>query len=161
MRKFVILAAGLLAATAGAAEITVKTVVAEMNVRREAAGLPPLRSDDRLANAASDRMRDMEDQQYWAHVAPDGRRPFEWLRPRGYDFYYAGENLATGFETAEVLVESWMESKGHRDNIMSPIYQDCGVAIIDGSTVKRASGRSVVVLFGRLKTPPTQEAAKE
>lgn len=160
MRTFVLLISALAASNAGAAEITVKSVVAEMNVRRIAAGLPALRADDRLTQAADDRMRDMEEQSYWSHVAPDGRRPFERLRPRGYDFYYAGENLAAGFETTELLVDSWMESKGHRENILSPIYQDCGVSILEGSTTRRATGMSIVVLFGRLKAPPVQEASK-
>jgi uncharacterized protein YkwD len=60
-----------------------------------------------------------------------------------------GENLATGFETARLLVQSWMESPGHRANIMSSDYEDCGVAIIDGSTTGPANGKAIVVLFGR------------
>ncbi|HEU4521103.1 MAG TPA: CAP domain-containing protein, partial [Thermoanaerobaculia bacterium] len=144
-----------------AAEITRAAVVAEMNVHRAAAGLPPLREDDRLIRVANLRMRDMEELAYWDHVAPDGRTPFELLRPSGYQYQQAGENLASGFETAEVLVQSWMESKGHRDNILSPVYQDCGVAIIEGSTLGRSTGRSVVVMFGRAlpsASPPTQIA---
>jgi uncharacterized protein YkwD len=130
-------------------DITRDSVVAQMNRARAAAGLGPLHEDVRLDGAADDRMKDMEDQAYWAHVAPDGRAPFVWLKPHGYNFSNAGENLATGFETAEVLLESWMESPGHRENILSPLYQDCGVAIIDGSTKGRATGKSIVVLFGR------------
>ena len=132
-----------------AAEITREAVVAEMNVHRTAAGLPPLREDDRLIRVANLRMRDMEELGYWAHVAPDGRSPFELLRPSGYLYQSAGENLASGFETAELLVQSWMESKGHRENILSPVYQDCGVAIIEGATTGRSTGRSVIVMFGR------------
>ena len=134
---------------ASAADITRETVIAEMNVHRAAAGLPPLREDDRLIRVADLRMRDMLDLGYWAHVAPDGRSPFELLRPSGYLFQSAGENLASGFETAELLVQSWMESKGHRDNIMSATYQDCGVAVIEGATTGRATGKSVIVMFGR------------
>ncbi|HVS32503.1 MAG TPA: CAP domain-containing protein [Thermoanaerobaculia bacterium] len=120
-----------------------------MNVRRGAAGMPALLEETRLSQAAADRMQDMEEQGYWNHVDPHGRSPFQWLRPRGYDFSYAGENLAAGFETAEIMVDGWMESKGHRDNIMSPIYSQCGVAVIDGATTGRGTGRSVVVLFAR------------
>jgi len=130
-------------------DITRDSVVAQMNRARAEAGLGPLHEDVRLDGAAEDRMKDMEEQAYWAHVAPDGRTPFVWLKPHGYNFSNAGENLAAGFETAEVLLESWMESPGHRDNILSPLYQDCGIAIIDGSTKGRATGKSIVVLFGR------------
>lgn len=104
-------------------------------------------------------MHDMEDLGYWAHESPDGRAPFVWLRPRGYVYSNAGENLASGFETSEVLVESWMESPGHRDNILSPMYMDCGVAIIDGATTGRATGKSIVVLFGRQMVMPVESAS--
>ena len=139
----------LTANRAGAADITLESVVEQMNAYRTAAGLDPLRADERLTRAATMRMRDMEDLGYWDHVAPDGRSPFDMIRPTGYRFQAAGENLARGFETVELLVQSWMESKGHRANILSPVYQDCGIAVLEGSTMGRATGRSIVVLFGR------------
>ncbi len=149
MPKFLLMAIALVATNAFAADITRSSVVAEMNFRRVAFGLPSLHEDARLDQAADDRLTDMEDQEYWAHVSPEGREPFTWLKPRGYDFHYAAENLAAGFDTAEILVDAWMESKGHRANILSPLYQDCGVAVVEGSTIRRAAGKSVVVLFGR------------
>lgn len=130
-------------------EITVANVIAEMNVYRAEKGLPPLVAETRLTKAADDRMQDMEELGYWAHVAPDGRSPFIWLKTNGYTHAYAAENLATGFETVRILVEGWMESPGHRANIMSPLYNQCGVAIIDGATNERRTGKSVVVLFAR------------
>lgn len=154
MRKLLLIAAAMLAMPAFASDITRASVVAEMNVRRATFGLPPLHEDDRLDAAATDRMTDMEDQGYFDHVSPDGREPFVWLRPHGYDYQFAGENLASGFDTAEVLLDAWMESKGHRENILSPFYRDCGVAIIDGLPNGRASGKSVVVMFGRPKPAP-------
>ena len=100
--------------------------------------------------AAEDRMREMIEIGYWSHESPEGRSPFFWLALRGYRFGFAGENLARGFETAQLLVDSWMESKGHRENIMSANFADCGIAVLEGSTTGRASGKSIVVLFGRL-----------
>jgi uncharacterized protein YkwD len=138
----------LVATPALASDITRASVVAAMNEYRAEHHLPPLREDLRLDAAADDRMRDMEDQGYWAHESPDGRSPFTWLEPHGYLFHYAGENLATGFETTELLVAGWMESPGHRDNILSPHFEDCGIAIIDGLTMRRAKGKSIVVMFG-------------
>ena len=132
-----------------AADITPAAIVGSMNEARAQAHLPPLREDGRLDAAAAERMRDMEEQGYWAHQSPDGRSPFVWLLPHGYSFRSAGENLACGFETNELLMAGWMESKGHRENILSPDYADCGVAVIDGSTTGRASGKSIVVMFGR------------
>jgi uncharacterized protein YkwD len=136
------------AAPAFATDITKASVVTAMNEQRAQFGLRPLHEDPRLDAAAADRMRDMEELSYWGHESPDGRSPFFWMQPHQYIYRFAGENLATGFETAELLVGGWMESKGHRDNILSPDYEDCGIAIIDGGTVRRVTGKSVVVMFG-------------
>jgi uncharacterized protein YkwD len=132
-------------------EINIENVLALMNAYRAEEGLSPLAVDERLARAADDRMRDMEELAYWAHEAPDGRSPFVWLHARGYLYRYAAENLATGFETAPLLVSSWMESPGHRANIMSGDFEHCGIAIIEGSTKGPATGKSIVVLFGSAK----------
>ena len=132
-----------------ASEITAGAIVDSMNASRAQAHLPPLREDSRLDAAAAERMRDMEENGYWAHESPDGRPPFVWLVPSGYLFREAGENLACGFETNELLMTGWMDSKGHRDNILSPDYADCGIAVIDGATTGRATGKSIVVMFGR------------
>ena len=129
--------------------ITIENVIELMNVERAAYGLHPLAADPRLTQAADDRMQHMEEEGFWAHRSPDGVTPFTWLRVRAYDFERAGENLASGFETARLLVESWMESPGHRANILSPDFADCGIAIIDGSPTGPAVGKSVVVLFGK------------
>jgi uncharacterized protein YkwD len=134
-------------------EITVENVVTLMNDYRAARGVAPLRADAQLMTAANDRMRHMEDESYWNHDSPDGVTPFVWLKVRDYDYQYAGENLATGFETARLLVESWMESPGHRDNILSTDFEDCGIAIIDGTTTGPGNGKSVVVLFGATRSP--------
>lgn len=128
-------------------EINIDNVVALMNEYRAEQGLQPLRADERLTKAAHDRVRHMEDLGYWSHTAPDGMSPFVWLMARDYAYSTAAENLASGFETARILVESWMESPGHRDNIMTPEFTDCGIAIIDGTTTGPATGKSIVVMF--------------
>lgn len=147
-------------------EITPENVLAQMNAYRAEAGLAPLRIETRLTKAAQDRMRDMEDGAYWSHESPSGLSPFTWLTLREYTFQAAAENLASGFETVRLLVSSWIESPGHRDNIMSPMYEDCGIAIIEGATKGRAMGKSVVVLFGKplrqpesTSRPPAPSAA--
>ncbi len=129
--------------------ITVGSVLAEMNRVRAAHGLAPFRDDFRLRAAAEDRMSDMIELAYWSHESPDGQSPFVFVPLRGYRHKTLGENLASGFETVELLVESWMESKGHRENLLNPEFVDVGIAVIDGSTLKRATGRSVVVIYGR------------
>jgi uncharacterized protein YkwD len=161
MPRFLFVVLLALAAPLLASDITPQSVLSEMNVYRAKSGAAPLHFDARLTAAAEDRMRDMEDLEYWAHDAPDGRPPFVWFKARGYDFQFAGENLATGFETTEVLVQGWMESPGHRANILSGDYDDVGIAVIDGSTTRRATGKSIVVLFGRTRMPQVQQTAKK
>lgn len=130
-------------------EITPQSVITLMNHYRSLNQLPPLQSEERIMKAAEDRMRDMEELGYWSHEPPDGRSPFFWLKYRSYRFTRAGENLARGFETADLLVTSWMDSSGHRENILGAEYHHVGVAVIDGATTGRYPGKSVVVLFGR------------
>lgn len=154
MIKRLILLLLVVAAPVLAEDITPASIVAAMNEQRAQLGLRPLREDPRLDAAAADRMRDMEEIGYWAHESPDGRSPFLWLRPHKYLYRFAGENLAAGFESLELLIGGWMESKGHRENILSPDYEDCGIAIIDGGTVRRAAGKSVVVMFGTAMPSP-------
>jgi uncharacterized protein YkwD len=153
MKRFLFFTLAIGIATAATAtdfsnEITVENVIALMNEHRAERSLPPLHHDADLAKAAEDRMRDMEDGGWWSHVSPEGTSPFTWLRVRDHDFTFAGENLAVGFETARLLVSSWMESAGHRQNILGGQFSDCGIAIIEGSTKGPTNGKSVVVLFG-------------
>ncbi|HKR65189.1 MAG TPA: CAP domain-containing protein [Thermoanaerobaculia bacterium] len=148
--KLVLLLALCVAAFSLAAEeITPESVLRLMNDYRAERGLAPLHEDVNLMRAARDRMRDMEDGGWWSHESPEGVSPFVWLAARDYPYAFAGENLACGFETAGLLVESWMESPGHRANILGTQYSDCGIAIIEGSTKGPAAGKSVVVMFGK------------
>lgn len=139
-------------------EITAENVIRLMNEERAKAALPPLRADVKLTLAADDRMQHMEEEAFWNHESPEGLSPFTWIRERQYDYRTVGENLASGFETARVLVESWMESPGHRANIMSHAFEDCGISIIEGSTKGPAVGKSIVVMFGKKKDAAPQRA---
>lgn len=149
--------------TSVAAEITPETILENLNRKRVELDLPPFRRDFRLDDAAEDRLGDMIEMRYWAHLAPDGRRPFTWMTARGYRYIRAAENLAAGFDTPALLVDSWMESAGHRENVLEPEFVDVGIAVLDGSTVRRSSGRSVVVLFGRelIAAPISPRAASD
>ena len=141
-------------------EITAANVLRLMNEYRAGEGLAPLRDDQLLHLAAADRMRHMEEESFWSHDSPTGLRPFYWLDQRQYPYRTAGENLAYGFETARLLVQSWMESRGHRANILSAEYEECGIAIIDGSTLGPATGKSVVVMFGSKRASAQMTATR-
>lgn len=132
-------------------EITRASVLAAMNAARAKHHLPPYREDDRLDRAARARMNEMERDGYWGHYPPDGSNPFTLLRLNGYDYRLAGENLAKGVESAELLVEEWLGSPGHRQSVLSPDYTDVGIAFIVGGTTDRVQGKSVIVVFAKEK----------
>jgi len=71
---------------------------------------------------------------YWAHSSPDGTTPWVFIKNAGYEYLYAGENLARGFSSASDVVNAWMNSKaGHRENLLSPNYDDVGFAVVTGT----------------------------
>ena len=118
------------------------------NRERAARGLTPLRLNERLTLAATDRMRDMFEKHYFDHTSPDGIDPFSWIDKRGYRYSAAGENLAVGYPTAADIVDGWMKSPAHRVNVLNKHFEDLGVAVMPGSPTNRRIGPTVVVLYG-------------
>jgi hypothetical protein len=110
-------------------------VVDLVNVEREAQGLHPLISDENLASAARDHSEDMGLQGYFDHDSLDGRHFYDRIVDAGYAYSYCGENIAAGYSTPEAVVQGWMDSTGHRTNILNPNFCDIGVgyAYIPGS----------------------------
>ena len=122
-------------------------LVDEMNRERAAHGLGPLRLNDDLTLAAQDRIADMFDQRYFAHVAPDGTQPFTWVSRRGYRYRAVGENLAVGYPTAARVVRGWMESPGHRANILQRNFEEIGIAVANGAPVRGYGGPTIVAIY--------------
>lgn len=112
--------------------ISTVDLLADTNIERAKADLPPLQTDDRLTQAAYLKAQDMLDKQYWAHQAPDGTTPWYWFGRTGYNYAYAGENLAKNFATAKAATVAWMASPAHRENIMDTQYTNVGFAVVDG-----------------------------
>jgi uncharacterized protein YkwD len=125
-----------------------ETLVAAMNRERAARGLGPLRLNPTLSDAASDRIGDMFAKRYFDHVSPDGVQPFVWATRRGYRYRLIGENLAVGFRGTSV-VDGWMRSPGHRENILQRGFDEVGIAIADGAPQRGYKGPTVVAMYGR------------
>jgi uncharacterized protein YkwD len=123
------------------------SIISAMNRERAAYGLPPLRINVELTEAANDRIDDLFAHHYFAHVSPQGLQPFVWAERRGYDYHAMGENLATGYSPREV-VDGWMHSPDHRANILGRDFNEVGVAIAPGSPVHAEGGPTVVALYG-------------
>lgn len=103
------------------------------NQQRQNNSLPPLTDNSELDQAAANKASDMFAKDYWAHDAPDGTTPWSFIKAAGYNYVYAGENLARGFNSAQDVVNAWMASPEHRQNILSPHYQNVGFAVATGS----------------------------
>ncbi len=100
------------------------------NVEREKEGLDTLKQNNLLMQAATAKLNHMFDEQYFEHVAPSGEDVSYWADRSEYEYITVGENLALGnFEDSEDMVEAWMESPGHRANILKDGYEEIGVAV--------------------------------
>jgi uncharacterized protein YkwD len=137
--------------TSAPANTATHAIVAAMNKERASRGLRPLRLNDRLSLAANDRITDMFSKHYFAHVSPDGVQPFVWAQQRGYRYRLIGENLAVGYRGTAV-VEGWMRSQGHRENILQRGFDEVGIAIADGAPRRGYKGPTVVAMYGASTT---------
>lgn len=129
--------------------LSAEALVAAMNRERAAAGLAPLRLNEALCEAADDRMRDMFTKHYFEHVSPDGIDPFTWVDKRGYNYRQIGENLAVGYRTAGDVVDGWMHSEHHRENVLGAGYEEIGICVAEGAPRKPFGGPTVVALYGK------------
>src|SRR3989338_5891271 len=125
------------------------------NKDRVAAGNAKLVFDANLAKAAQAKANDMAAKSYFAHVSPDGKTPWHWLDLVGYNYSYAGENLAINFSDSIDVEEAWMNSPEHHANIVKPQYTRIGIATAQG--VYEGKDTTFVVQF--FATPPTEAVA--
>jgi len=103
------------------------------NKDRAANGIPSLTLDGHLSQAAQMKADDMAAKGYFAHVDPDGNQPWYWFQKAGYDYAYAGENLAVNFTDSEDVEEAWINSPTHHANIMKAQYTRIGIGVAQGT----------------------------
>jgi uncharacterized protein YkwD len=122
------------------------------NKQREINGLEPLSETSLLGQSAKIKAEDMLENEYFAHEAPNGDGVAELASEVGYSYIIIGENLAMGnFEDDQVLVQAWMDSPGHRANILKEEYTQIGVGIKEGIY----KGESVWMAVQHFGTPQT------
>jgi uncharacterized protein YkwD len=110
-----------------------QAIIEATNKERELQGLKPLAENSKLNNAAELKLKDMFDRQYFEHQSPDGHGPSYLAEQTGYTYIVIGENLALGnFRNDAALVTAWMESPGHRANILHTRFMEIGVAVGQG-----------------------------
>lgn len=150
-------------ADAAVPSLTATGVLTWTNVERYRAGLPILHSDPKLSSVALHKMQDMFNRQYFAHEAPTGEDVSDLVQAAQYEYLSVGENLAVGdFASSREVVEAWMDSPGHRANILATKFSEIGVAA-GRSTYKGRTVWMVVQTFGlpRSICPTTHHDLKD
>lgn len=132
---------------AQASSITKDNLIQLTNQERQKYGMPSLTENARLNSAALAKANNMFQLQYWDHFGPNGETPWQFIKGSGYSYVYAGENLAKGFKSSEGVVQAWMASPTHRDNILSGNYREIGIATLDG-VLNGEQVTLVVQMFG-------------
>ncbi|MEK7594984.1 MAG: CAP domain-containing protein [Patescibacteria group bacterium] len=118
------------------------------NEERRKNNKPVLELNSDLSRAAEAKARDMFKNDYWAHVSPKGTEPWYFFNSVGYDYVYAGENLAKNFTDSKGVVNAWMNSTSHRDNILNQNYTQIGFAVVNGE-LNGYKTTLVVQFFGK------------
>lgn len=119
-----------------------------VNARREQHGLTPLLSSKKLRQSACAKARAMLNRDYWAHTSPAGITPWYWFERVGYKYDRAGENLATGFDTIQNIVQGWMDSPAHRANLLGD-YTEQGICRVSGQFI----GKTTTITVQHLGLP--------
>lgn len=149
-----------LATQAHAQAVSADRILELVNTERAKAGLGAVRIESRLNEAAGIKARDMAAKTYFDHVSPDGTDPWDLLARVGYDWAWAGENLALNSQTLseEAIVKAWMESPGHRAIILTESHTETGIGIASGIY----NGQSVTYIsqfFASPKRTDTEQIA--
>jgi hypothetical protein len=138
MHRLRLVAIGLLLLFGGAARADFESEVIDLvNAEREVQGLHPLSFSEELTLAARRHSQDMGERNFFSHTTPepDAVEFQDRITDAGYDYRDCGENIAAGYATPAAVVAGWMNSDGHRRNILDPDYCDIGVgyATVSGS----------------------------
>jgi len=114
----------------GIATLNPADILSLVNLKRQESGITPLKPDDKLMVAAHAKAQDMVEKGYWAHYEKSGLKPWDFIEASGYNYQHAGENLARGYTDPKILVESWLNSPGHKANLLGSNYTQTGIAVV-------------------------------
>jgi uncharacterized protein YkwD len=128
--------------------ITPQNIVDLTNAERLKNGQTILTVDARLAQSAQAKARNMIENNYFDHFGPNGETPWQYILGADYDYRFAGENLAMNFNQAEDVVQAWMNSPTHKDNIIDENFDQIGVVVVDG-VIEGDQTTLVVQMFGK------------
>lgn len=109
------------------------------NEARTNQNLPALAESALLNKVAELKVKDMASKSYFAHTSPEGLSPWYWFKEVGYQYAYAGENLAVNFSDSSQITDAWLNSPTHRANIVGRNYREVGTAVGTGMYKGRES----------------------
>ncbi len=135
------------------AAVIAATLTEITNAERAQNLAPILNTNALLTKAAQTKADDMARQGYFSHVTPDGRLPWDFIRSTGYDYQYAGENLAVDFFDSASVATAWMNSPTHHANVINPHFTDIGFGIAQGVYEGRPSVFVVEFFGSQMKAP--------
>lgn len=140
--------------------LTIAGTINQTNIQRTNNGLPALKENKVLDQTAAKKLQDMFSNQYFAHESPSGVGVDGLAKEAGYSYITIGENLALGnFESDAVLITAWMNSPGHRANILNTKYTEIGVAVGKGMYEGRETWIAVQHFGKPLSDCPSPDAS--
>ena len=111
-------------------EGTLDDIISLANEVRKEKNIPPLEKNEKLMESAMLKAQDMKEGEYFEHVSPSGLDMSYFVGEVGYKYATVGENLAEGYFSSTAVHNAWMNSEGHRENIISPDFNEIGVAVL-------------------------------
>lgn len=134
-----------------ATDISIEKLNQLTNEQRQKNNLSPLSINTALTLAAQKKAENMFAENYWSHYSPGGKTPWDFILGAGYKYEYAGENLAKNFLFSNGVVDAWMNSTTHRDNLLKKEYTEVGYAIVNGTL----NGEQTTLVVQEFGTPIT------
>jgi uncharacterized protein YkwD len=120
-----------------------------VNKEREKINISKLTLNNKLIQAAKNKAKSLIDQEYFDHNSPDGKQFSTWIKDTGYKYSFIGENLAINFQNDKSIIDAWMKSESHKENILEENFTETGIAILNDN------GKIIIVqIFGRPETKP-------
>lgn len=145
-----------------ATQMSIEGLKQETNERRAAAQQPALKVNETLNQAAQAKANDMVIRDYWSHNTPEGNQPWEFITNAGYSYKKAGENLAYGFGNEDQVIAGWMNSPGHRANLLDANYQEVGFGFAEAPDyIDKGPSTIVVAMYGQPSGAPELVASTQ
>jgi len=131
---------------------TASEIISITNVARTGQGIKPLHPNPQLMRAAEAKAQAMLSANSWGHNTPN-ETPWVFIDESGYIYMYAGENLAKDFDSPEKVVEAWLNSPSHRQNLLNQNFTETGVAVVEAAYQNRPKTTLVVQYLAKAYVP--------